>query len=194
MARALIKIHKPEKAARILLPFKNNPAREYKYVIKISKDFVNKLFKLNIERNDVLISADVVNLYPSIPQSDAIDYALKLLSLVNDSAIFKFNNKYYEQVKGLPMGANNSPIMAECVILRSYINFTIESEVDNEIHFLDVSVQRYRQPFKTKKSVVYALVQRAFNIISDVENIATELNYIRPILMNNNYPFDIINN
>ncbi|RWS19215.1 reverse transcriptase-like protein, partial [Leptotrombidium deliense] len=157
------------------------------------------------------------------------------------------------------MGANNSPIMAECVMrnidneintsaykpkfycrfyddlfiiikksqlkdfemyinsLRSYIRFTIESEVNNEIHFLDVLVQRNQRTFKTKvyrkdshsnrylnynsynplchkKSVVYALVQRAFNIISDVQDIATELNYIRQILINNNYPLDIINN
>ncbi|RWS20893.1 reverse transcriptase-like protein [Leptotrombidium deliense] len=200
------------------------PVLSFEYVVKNSKDFVNKLFKINIETSDILISADVVNLYPSIPQNEAINHVvnvlhdktkfqddeiIKLLNLIYDSAFFKYNNHYYKQVSGLPMGANNSPILAECSNqlkeFGKYINSLRNVLIKRNNNYLQTTVYRKEShsnrylnfnsynPFCHKKSVITALIQRAFNIISSVEDITKELDYIRCTLTGNNYPLDLIN-
>ncbi|RWS22325.1 reverse transcriptase-like protein [Leptotrombidium deliense] len=143
--RGLIKIHKENNPVRLLVPYNNNPARslaifvsnlikpklEYKYNVKNSTELVTKLRNINVNNNYLMFSADIVNLYPSIPQVIALEKAVEILEtctsfsrsdlkcmikLIYDSAMFTFEGDYYKQVEGLPMGANNSPIFAELIL------------------------------------------------------------------------------
>ena len=99
------------------------------YAIKNSKDFVDKIGTMKLKEGHKLISFDVVALYPSVPQ----DEALRLLEdeLVRDENLnkktpipakelmklfrtclkrtyFVLNQKMYQQIDGLAIGASSS--------------------------------------------------------------------------------------
>jgi hypothetical protein len=95
------------------------------------------------------------------------------------------------------------------------IQFTIEIEKDNQISFLDTLVSKnnglikttvYRKPthsnrylnFRSnhslinKKSVIRALVSRAFTHNTDQSDLKIELSHIEDVLIENNYPKNLI--
>ena len=95
------------------------------------------------------------------------------------------------------------------------IKFTIEKEADNQISFLDIKIVKERNTLKTsvfrkdthsnrylnfnshhslqnRKSVIRTLVNRAFTHISDQSTLISELNNIKYVLNENNYPSKII--
>jgi hypothetical protein len=115
--------------------------------IKNSSEFVEFIKNQKIYKNETMCSFDVINLFTNIPVELALeivylrlkqDLNLKertqltpktiynLLKLCNESSIFSFNGKYYEQIRGLSMGSNLSPIIAE-ILMQYFFNKAIQT-------------------------------------------------------------------
>ncbi|XP_018311680.1 uncharacterized protein [Mycetomoellerius zeteki] len=116
---------------------------------KIDNSFqlVKKLRGTQIDENFSLISLDVVSLFTNVP----IDFAIKSIekrwnkikkgisipkkefigavSLVLESTFFAFNDEYYQQKFGTPMGSPLSPIIADLVMQ------DLETEVLGKLEF-----------------------------------------------------------
>lgn len=100
------------------------------YYIKDSFQFSSLMNNRQIPANYVLVSLDVVSLFSNIPLYLAIrciekkwesinthcniDKAtfLELIKFVFDNTYFSYNNQFYKQILGTPMGGQCSPIIA----------------------------------------------------------------------------------
>lgn len=103
--------------------------------VKNSSDFIEKVAGLEIGVGDCMVSYDVTSLFTNVP----IDHALKLIErdwnkkshLTNipkdiflkllkfclvDNNYFLYNDKFYRQVSGAPMGGPLSPIVADILM------------------------------------------------------------------------------
>ena len=294
---ALIKVHKSNSPARLICPYfshplsklakflsniMNNYIRNSRFTLKDSAHFSKDIKKVNLNRNDIMISLDIVNLFTNIPIRQTIDIIKSklennqefisnckipiedLIELINFCMVntsFSFDGKFYTQKSGAPMGSNLSPIIAEALVssifeqaytsfnqkpkfLRFFVDdsfiiinkryskifldhinsiaakyetikFTIEEEKDGCLPFLDLLVSRannkvkttvYRKPthsnrylnFKShhsmqnKKSVIRSLVNRAITHTSDENDLVNEINHLKHVLIENNYPEQII--
>ncbi|BHF83317.1 hypothetical protein SprV_0802645900 [Sparganum proliferum] len=147
-AYGLPKIHKLGAPLRIIVPLIGSPTYNlakwlYKhlkplthgsrYSINSSHEFLNRIEGLNVSADECLLSFDVVALFSSIPHDLAIDcvaqrlqdnpigipaqHVIELLKLCLKNYC-KFDNKYYQQVKGSPMGSPISGLLAELVLQR----------------------------------------------------------------------------
>ena len=109
-------------------------AEENPYRIKNSEEFVELIKNRKIEDDEIMVSYDVVALYPSIPQDEAIqvlydklvndsdliektkmtpDEVITLFKICVSGTYFVFNKKLYIQVKGLAIGASTSGFVAD---------------------------------------------------------------------------------
>jgi len=102
--------------------------------IKDCWSFVNEIKRSKIDSNDILVSLDVTSLFTNIPKElviraiedrwEFIQKNTKLslsqfiyaIDLVLCSTGFVFNDRYYEQIYGSPMGSPLSPILADLVM------------------------------------------------------------------------------
>lgn len=98
--------------------------------IKNSLELVDTLKNITLDDDDILVSFDVINLFPSIPIDKSISAMDEWLSQNNlncdlknlyiettklcmNHSFFQFNNVYYKQTFGTSMGNPLSPLMAE---------------------------------------------------------------------------------
>ena len=103
------------------------------HTISSTSKFINEISKIKTENNDNLVSLDIQDLFTNVPVMRAIDIAINrigqsekfceyklaktdlkqilILSLSNNYC--KFNEKYFRQKQGLPMGNTLSPILAD---------------------------------------------------------------------------------
>lgn len=146
----LPKIHKEGTPLRPICSSLNSPAyglckyivnilknltKDSNYNVKDSNDFKTKIKHLQIDDDEVLVSFDVVSLFPSIPVHFAIktierkwtiiqdftnipkDLFIELVTFcIKDTRYFKYNDNIYEQRKGMPMGSPASPVIADIVM------------------------------------------------------------------------------
>jgi len=102
--------------------------------LRDTEDFVRRMEGAKVEEDEELVSFDVVALYPSIPQEEAIEIVrqeliadtdlkstttvgaanvVELLKICVGRTYFTFKGKIYEQVNGLAIGAPTSGFLAD---------------------------------------------------------------------------------
>lgn len=98
-------------------------------VVKNSLELINDIKDVKLEKNDILISFDVVSLFPSVPLDETIDYMrswlkdsgvpdehvnsyIKLTEHCVNNNYFLFDGEVYKQTEGLSMGSPLSPVLA----------------------------------------------------------------------------------
>ncbi|CAM4845408.1 unnamed protein product [Rotaria magnacalcarata] len=251
-------------------------------VINTSK-FVEEISEKSISKNERFASLDICDLYTNIPVQKAVDITMEklvqskklenlkltktdiknllLLSLKNN--YFKFNNKFYKQKYGLPMGNTLSPLIADIYMdhyskehlqqintpsklwryvddiliittmeeeqLKQYVNdlnnikgtirFTYEYEKKNKINFLDTTITKeiinnkqeikirwfrketaadrflnYRSSHNksVKTNIVKNMTQRIIKTTNDPKEQQEDLNKLRRMLINSDYPINVI--
>ena len=128
---------------RTLQPFlKRLPFR-----LQDRRQFLNYLNQQDIPPEAALVSFDVVSLYPSIPQEEAVQKVLLFLlqqrdrlgppyHLLRDSLLhvlkgnlFEFNNQHFLQVRGTAMGCKMSVALADI-----YMHMTFEERLVPELN------------------------------------------------------------
>ena len=108
-----------------------------RFSVKNSIDFIERIKDVVIEKDNILVSFDVVSLFTSVPVDCAIksifgllvvDDSLPTRTLLNahdiktgleicsNSTVFSFQNVLYRQPFGTPMGSCISPIVANIVM------------------------------------------------------------------------------
>lgn len=119
--------------------------------ISNTDELINKLKLVdNVNSNDVFISLDVKNLYPSIPIIDGITKVINfadkhwdkidhfsldintvrnMLTFICHNYEITYNNKNYLQIKGCPMGTHFSPPFAIIYM------HTVETKALSNLHF-----------------------------------------------------------
>jgi hypothetical protein len=88
--------------------------------VKDSSFFVNKIKNIKVDKDDILVSFDVVSLFTKIPIDGAINVirnitdpgTANLIELCLKSTFFSFQGDVYEQTCGVAMGSPLSPIIA----------------------------------------------------------------------------------
>lgn len=116
-----------------------------KYNIENNKMVVEKLTtEVEIKENLKLMSLDVVDMYTNIPVNKVLqiieenklggyENKKELVSLIKECMeqnYFRFNNKFYIQKRGLPMGSPMSPLLAE-IYMNNMENKIMESKTHN---------------------------------------------------------------
>lgn len=114
------------------------------YKLKNSYDFISRIKNLILNEDEILVSFDVVSLFTNIPRGLAMEIIERkwdsirlhtdipltlfreMLSLVMDSGYFKYQDKFYHQTAGMPMGNCVSPAVAD-VTVDHVIDTAIES-------------------------------------------------------------------
>nr|VZI44369.1 unnamed protein product [Spirometra erinaceieuropaei] len=145
-AYGLPKVHKEGAPLRIIVPLIGSPTynlakwlyRHLKhltngsqYNIKNSQAFLQKIQGLKVSPDECTLSLDVVALFPSIPHYLAIESVTRRLQdnptniqLEHISELLRlclknycqFDGKFYQQVRGTPMGSPISGLLAELVL------------------------------------------------------------------------------
>ncbi|XP_075150932.1 uncharacterized protein LOC142225042 [Haematobia irritans] len=123
------------KMCRYITTILKNVTKDSKYNVKDAIDFKSKIKNVKLEDDEILISFDVVSLFPSIPVNLAIATIEKKWDLIKnytkiprdifkelalfcikDSRYFKYEDKPYEQLKGMPMRSPASRIIADIIM------------------------------------------------------------------------------
>jgi len=121
--------------------------------IKNSLDFIQKIDSVAIAPNDILISLDITSMYSNILKQDCIDaltYYLrnssismdeidieeycKLTDLVISQNYFQYNDNFYIQKEGLPMGSPLSGYLANIVMCKFESDYIL-TQFKNNIKF-----------------------------------------------------------
>ena len=161
-----------------------------------SDDFVSKVRGINL-KDKILVSFDVDSLFTNVPVEEtlsflrnhlqtnplnlpfSIDIFLELIDLCAKKCLFYCNNRYYNQIRGFPMGSCLSPILSN-LFMEYFERDLLPSVVDFEL-------------------VWYRYVDDVFAVIPntvDVDNFLSKLNCLVPSIKfkiekenNNSLPF-----
>ena len=252
------------------------------YSVINSLQFIEKVKNIRIPHNATLTSFDVTSLFTNIPISDTLAIIEDTLfkNKINPTIItevlasfkcctsqnyFNFNNSFYSQTQGVPMGSPLSPLLAEIFMnhfetqllhsnhplvkyvhtwyryvddvfciwsgtqrqLNQFLNhinslfptikFTLETEQENSINFLDLTILKtsnrlefsiYRKPTQTdciipassqhplshKHAALHSMIHRLIKTPLSPPNYNNELNIIKQIALNNGYPLSLVQN
>ena len=127
------------------------------FSVSNSLDLIDSLQKVKIQNSFKLISFDITNLFPSIPITDLKiilsklinssfsvpsqrEHIQNLLDICLNQNYYIFNNTYYRQNEGLPMGSPLSPLLAE--IFMSIMEETILKPNKNKTFFNSIKFWR----------------------------------------------------
>lgn len=194
----LPKIHKPGDNMRPIVSNINAPTYNLaKYLVKVFSSFkkfdsmsvknninlIEKLSNIKIKENEILISFDVVALFPSIPieitigflkewlnelkiENNKIKELINLTKLCMSQNVFQFNEKFYEQSTGTAMGNPLSPFLAEVFMSR------FETENKKMLKNFPKTWLRYVDD-------IFAIVDKDFNIEDFLENLNCQYSSIK---------------
>lgn len=162
---------------KYLIDILKNLTRESKYNVKDAVDFKSKIRNLNIADDELLVSFDVISLFPSIPINLALktikdkweilekfttipqELFMEILTFcIKETRYFKYDDRLYEQKKGMPMGSPASPVIADVIM-----------EV-----LLDTSLEK----MKKRPKILTKYVDDLFGIVKreEIDNTLTILN------------------
>ena len=163
----LIKIHKENAPIRPVVSYTNSPLSKLcfklnqiyrdtsqfnaKHTIKNSVELSKTLKNVKVPNNGVLVSFDVTNMFPNIPNYDCLQIIANTLTIQNVNPVikneilslfdlcinenyFQYDNKFYKQKDGLAMGSPLSPLLAEVFMSNLEENF-LKSEYAKNISF-----------------------------------------------------------
>ena len=144
--------------------FLNPLAKKHKSYIRDTQDFLNKMKREKLSKHSILVAADVVSLYPSIPHKDGLEAVrqafeastqsekirrpdeeiLKLLEICLYRNDFEFNGEFYLQKQGCSMGRRFSVSYANIFMAwwetralnRSYLQPTVWFRFLDDIFFI----------------------------------------------------------
>ena len=125
--------------------------------IKNSFELVMKINSLPLRESYRMVSFDISFMYSNIPNDLALRNVLsrwdlmekntsipfqefkRAISIILNSTFFKFNDEFYEQIFGLPMGSPLSPILADLVIqdLKNDIFNTLTTYIPFYFRYVD---------------------------------------------------------
>ncbi|RYE20179.1 MAG: hypothetical protein EOP45_11485 [Sphingobacteriaceae bacterium] len=145
---ALPKIHKNDMPLRQIVSTVDSPATALSiyideilkkilhrnYDVTNSMDLVKRLRRIKLNKLEILLSFDIIMLFPSIP----VEFLLQILEnrwreikrhtnmskelfmnimkfIITDSSFFEYNNTVYKQIDGVAMGQNIAPTLANLV-------------------------------------------------------------------------------
>lgn len=112
----------------------NMKINNYTRVIPSSQAFLKELKKMQLQGNEVLTTYDFEKLYPSIniapaclclyrflienlhSETFSLDTCRELADMLCYCSYFRFQNKFYKQTKGVPIGSPLAGVLAELVI------------------------------------------------------------------------------
>lgn len=122
------------------------------YNIKNSIELKNQLKSVKLEPNNILASLDVVSLFTNIPIHTAINNIMKkwntistyttipkskfldiLKFCLHENNYFAYNNKFYNQIFGMPMGNPLSPTIAD-IVLDNLLDVVLADLRNKNIH------------------------------------------------------------
>ena len=206
-ARLILKIHKDLLKIRLIINTQNSPidkiakkiSKELRPLIrggksytKDTKQFVDKIRNIKIEKNETMIIFDISDMYPSL----TICYKLFATFVITK----------YDKIETLD----------ELNKFNCKVQFTYESTTNNTLPFLDCLIKRdnegrlqtkvYRkkthtgqymhytsnQPEHVKIGTIKTLVRRAKIVCSTEESLTDELDYIKKTMRLNGYPEKLI--
>lgn len=145
---ALPKIHKSNVPLRPISSYVNSvgyslatllipvfASLENKYNIKNSFELKEKLKNIKIEEDEIIISLDVISLFPNIPVNFVINEIKTEWNIIRDKTnipnklfydilefclkdanYFMYKEQYYQQIDGCPMGSPISPSIADFLL------------------------------------------------------------------------------
>lgn len=116
----------------ILKPI-NRMDRDNRYSIRNTSQLINDIKAIKLKEDDILVSFDVVSMFTNIPPETALNILLRggihnhttmnlelfiqsFRFLTQHATEFLFENTFYKQISGLPMGAKGSPSIASIVL------------------------------------------------------------------------------
>lgn len=122
-----------------------------KYSIKNSVELSQKLKQISLPPNCTLVSFDVDDMFSNIPDKECISIIsdimdkcnvditthtdfIFLLNICTQQNYFQFDNKFYEQQQGLPMGSPLSPLLAD-IFMDHFENKLFQIIQNNKILF-----------------------------------------------------------
>ncbi|GAB0086745.1 hypothetical protein DMENIID0001_009140 [Sergentomyia squamirostris] len=123
-------------------------ANKDQYSVKDSYEFVQRIQQIQVPPDYIMISLDVVALFPNIPRQLALDIAkeqwdiikehtpigmnlfMSILKHCLEHSRFVYNGQNYMQIDGMPMGGPLSPIIADLVMNYALTKITQELNVN----------------------------------------------------------------
>jgi hypothetical protein len=198
--------------------------------IKDSQNLIQKTKDIVFEKEPFIYSLDIVSLYTNIIPNNAIEkitqfmskflncYYIdiigfnKLLKIMFNTNVFKFETKFYKQIKGLPMGCICGPMVANCYVYILEIKwFKIERPlvdyrfIDDKILVLlnELNFPEFQKHFKNLEfTVSHGEKVIILDILLEYDPVTQKLKYsvyIKPtnsfgyLKTNSNHPLHIFN-
>ncbi|KAJ8678260.1 hypothetical protein QAD02_014047 [Eretmocerus hayati] len=176
--------------------------------IKDSWQLKEELSDIRIPPGYKLISLDVVALFTNVPLHLILralekrweniqnhtpltkSEFMEAIKLIFGNTFFSFNNKFYRQKHGAPMGLPLSPTVANLTLIDAEETCL---EILRETFDISQIYLNYdsHNPIAQKKATVYNLVDRGIKLADPVFH-AKNLIKIKDLLMKNNYPLKFI--
>ncbi|XP_053686478.1 uncharacterized protein LOC128736019 [Sabethes cyaneus] len=160
------------------------------YHVRNSFDFAEEISKLRIPDGTVMYSLDVVSLYTNIPTDEVYQFVEEkwndlrnhstipwesfksAMKTVLEASFFQYNNKFFSQVQGVPMGSPLSPVVAN-IIMEKLEKTTLATLTQKNI-----SIEFYKRYvddcFLVEKEDEINIVLQEFNKLHDTIQFTVE--------------------